>query len=91
MAESIACLLNETGAAGSSLNVAKRYFQWCPMTNNAIYVINCSSNQITYSPEKFKSNMHFVEIGNGCSNQNIDEKTHEVYYGSILLSLQGKK
>ena len=40
MVESIACLLTETGDAGSSPHVSKGFFQWWSMTNNAINIIN---------------------------------------------------
>ena len=39
--EDKACLLTtDTGDAGSSPHVARRFFQWCSMTNIAIYIIN---------------------------------------------------
>ena len=38
--EDKACLLTtDTGDAGSSPHVARRFFQWCSMTNIAIYII----------------------------------------------------
>ena len=36
----IACLLTETGDAGSSPHMAQGFFQWCSMTNNALNIIN---------------------------------------------------
>ena len=39
--EDKACLLTtDTGDAGSSPHVARGFFQWCSMTNIAIYIIN---------------------------------------------------
>ena len=38
--EDIACLLTtDTGDAGSSPHVARRFFEWCSTTNIAIHII----------------------------------------------------
>ena len=57
--EDKACLLTtDTGDAGSSPHVARRFFQWCSMTNIAIYIIK--RNTPTDWISKFISQLTWV-------------------------------
>ena len=48
--EDKACLLTtDTGDAGSSPHVARGFFQWCSMTNIAIYIIKKSNLYFSHS------------------------------------------
>ena len=51
--EDKACLLTtDTGDAGSSPHVARRFFQWCSMTNIAIYIINKMTHVLAWQIRK---------------------------------------